>query len=298
MSIAMKKEYAYTLVQSEKKVLVESDLYIPFEPKKAVPLKKEMIIRLRDDLRRNIKHLVVDEAEILFASYRENDKSHYYDVENRLFYNIGVSAFKDCCKRQVAFIGDMESICSKYEKHSDIEERHFYSYQVLSVEDINSMLHKKRVIACWEDFPIDIELPQSPARYYAAVRKKAVDVRINNKLENKRTYGISLEVTLPSKITAVSIMKPVLDGVICAFHGEKEGVENTLIKLFGDTSCYLNADTSKLNVLGNRIYVSQYRGNGSFKWNPEDELLQFAKITVSEGKDARFNGTIFEWGKE
>lgn len=294
----MKKEYDYVLEQNEKKVLVDSDLYIPFEPNKTDPLKREMIIRLRDDLRKSIKRLVVDETDILFASYRENDKSHYYDVENRLFYNIGVSVFKDCCKKQVAFIGDMESNCSKYESHSDTEERYFYSYQVLPVEKIDSMMRKKEAVASWENFPIDVEIPQSPARYYAAVRKKAVDVKIRKKLRDKCPYGISLEVTLPLKVTAVSIMKPLLDGVICAFHGENEGVKNTLIKLFGDTSCYLNSDTSRLNVLGNRTYVLQYRGNGSFKWNPEDELLQFAKITVREGKKAMFNGTIFEWRKE
>lgn len=298
MSIAMKKELDYTLIQTEKTVFVESDFYIPFEPKKASLMNRDKIISLRDDLRKNIKRLEVNDGEILFASYSENDKSRFYDVENMLFYNIGVSAFKECCKKQVAFMGDIEHTCSEDKKHSDIEERYFYSYQVLSTEDIDSMLHKREVVACWKNFPIDVYIPQFPARYYAAVRKKAADVKIRKVLENKCPYGISLDVTLPSKSTAMSIMKPLLDGVICAFHGETEGVEDTLRKLFDDTSCLLNACTCKLNVLGNRTYVSQYRGEGSFKWNPEDERLQFARITLRQGANAMLSGKIYEWGKE
>ena len=61
---------------------------------------------------------------------------------------------------------------------------------------------------------------------------------------------------------------------------------------------FAEADCSILNlenIFGNREYVSRYRGENSYKWNPEDERLQFAWITVHLGKEAVISGEIYKW---
>ncbi len=53
------------------------------------------------------------------------------------------------------------------------------------------------------------------------------------------------------------------------------------------------SDTDKLNIFGNREYLKRYRGHNSFKWNPEDERLQFAWITVRRGRLSLMKGSIY-----
>ena len=186
MSMAEKKELIYTIDVGEKAVIVESDFYVPFEPKKSNPQIREKVVELYHELR------------------------------------------------------------------------------------------------------------ESATRYYATIRENLDCIDIQGRIEDKSLFGMVLDITLPTKVLPASVMKPLLDGLICAFHGEEGRAEQTLKMMF-DNSMDLTISSKKLNLFGDREYVSQYRGENSYKWNPEDERLQFAWITVHTGKSAELSGKIYQW---
>lgn len=131
MGIAEKSSIDYIKTVSEKAVIFESDVYVPFEPKKVHSELYEIVKKLRTDIRQSVGQLMPQEGELLLASYSENDKARMYDVENMLFYNIGSLAFRQNCKHHVAFCGDIERFSAYEQERSDVEERYFYSYEVV-----------------------------------------------------------------------------------------------------------------------------------------------------------------------
>ena len=110
MSMAEKKELIYTIDVGEKAVIVESDFYVPFEPKKSNPQIREKVVELYHELR------------------------------------------------------------------------------------------------------------ESATRYYATIRENLDCIDIQGRIEDKSLFGMVLDITLPTKVLPASVMKPLLDGLICAFH--------------------------------------------------------------------------------
>ena len=86
-----------------------------------------------------------------------------------------------------------------------------------------------------------------------------------------------------------------LAGIQLRQYQRLEGRAEQTLKMMFDNSMDLTISSKKLNLFGDREYVSQYRGENSYKWNPEDERLQFAWITVHIGKSAELSGKIYQW---
>ena len=219
-----------------------------------------------------------------------------YDLENRLFYNIGSGAFsgifsKDCPKEAAFWRGT----------HHPDDGRYAYEYAVVSRETVEELLEGKSVLAKWKNIPIDRTISNKPQRYYAALR--SANVRVANDSSDQpgknevlryssercgTSFGIKIELTVPKSNTSshpASIMKSLLDGVICAFHGEKEG----LAEVFSDKIRNIGGIW---NILGPCEYLRKH-GNG-VQWNPEDNRLQFGWIVVKcEGKEYKMSGSIY-----
>lgn len=280
----------YKIYADDHLVLAISPFHIPFEPNKSKD--KNEKISFRNDLRKCIKELVVPDGKVLLASYSENDKYRFYDVENLLFYNIGVSNFSKCCENQLAFVGDTDKIIAKkYPNKYKNPSKHIYRYEFVTPDLLDSMLNRKRTIASWEKIPININIAHSPLRYYDAIRKNisAINIYTNDEL-NDIFFGIKINITLPRKTFPATAMKALLDGVICAFHGEKTNMTIELSKELLKTG-----DINPTNVLGKREYILKFNGGKAYKWNPEDERLIFAWIVVNLGRKAEMSGEIYDW---
>lgn len=168
------------------------------------------------------------------------------------------------------------------------------------------------IIAKWQDVPIGPKQGKDdkPDRYYAALRSASVRVANDASDEpgknevmlcglercDETAFGIKITLTVPesNKTThPVSVMKHLLDGVICAFHGEKGETEQMLKEKFKDEELKCQADWP---ILGNQDYLRKY-GNG-FKWYPADEAnrLKFGWIIVKcDGKEYKMSGEIYKW---
>lgn len=296
MSLYNQKTLSYTINSNSKLVSVVSDFYVPFEPKRTNKEIREKVICLLNDIKSSIKNLVVEEDELLLASYSESDKYRFYDVENMLFYNIGTSTFSNCCKTQLAFIGDEQRFSQDKTPIRNNDNKHSYFYKIVKANETKDLIDKKEIVAYWKDVDVNLEIPQSAMRYYSAIRESATKINIKSSLDkNFQLFGMKIDVTMPNKNLPASIMKPMLDGLICAFHGEEGNAQNTLNLMFGNHTGQKYGCNDNLNIFGKRQYVDVYRGVNSYKWNPEDERLQFAWITVNKGEKAKISGKIYKW---
>lgn len=298
----------------KKFVCKEANCYVPFEPKKQCTC--DHVCNLKKEIREAVSGLEVDANEVLLASYAEGvqkPKRYKYDLENRLFYNIGSGAFSGIFQgfpKQAAF-----QIASK-----PGDGHYLYKYEVVKKLP-NGILNKlcvDNIIAKWQDVPIGPKQGKDdkPDRYYAALR--SASVRVANDASDEpgknevmryssepyeKSFGIKIELTVPSKNTrshpASDMTKHLLDGVICAFHGEEgEETKKSVQKRFqkngmnkDEIKKFFDKNSEQLNLFGNRNYLTK-----SSRWNPEDDRLQFGWIVVKcEGKAYKMSGSIYAW---
>lgn len=277
---------------NNKVVCKETNCFVPNEPK------KQDACDLKEEIQKAVSQLEVGANEVLLASYAESSPKRKYDLENRLFYNIRLRAFSDIFQnfpKEVAFMAAQKPGDGKY----------IYKYEVVSEEKVKekvkNYLKKENLIAKWTDIPIGDTLPDKTDQYYAAIRNNSSGIKTPGSLTSKDPFGIKIELTFPDSkksIHPVSGMKHLLDGVICAFHGEdgektKEAVQKRFQKSgLKDEKIEKFFEASKLNIFGNHNYLTK-----SNCWNPEDDRLQFAWIIVnsSEGKEYKMSGSIYKW---
>lgn len=311
------KVYEVTKETAEKlKVDEEELMYIETEyGEKSVEIRSNFSVRhdnlkpeeyrLKCHIKEKLDKLRAVKGEILIATYG-GERPKGSDIENLLFYNIGTGAFskvfQSSKKKQVAFKMDSTS--------QENQSSHKYKYEVVSSKVVEA-LGRKALIAKWNGITIGRTLPQKPDEYYAALRsvtiRKANDSRdephenevIRHGSEQCETFfGIKIELIVPDSkksIHPVSVMKHLLDGVICAFHGEDEdgSTWKALEKRF-EKDAYEKLWENKSdswNLLGKQKYLSSSKG-----WNPEDDRLKFGWIIVKcEGEEYKMSGEIYNW---
>lgn len=295
--------------REEKSRKVESDFSVNYPSNDIISAEA---YRLKHHIYHEVQSLRTNN-NVLLSTYAGNSLENS-DIENLLFYNIGTGAFskifqKSSEEKQVAFKMDTTSQEDKFS--------YKYTYEVVEQKVVKEELDKKKLIAKW-NVTIGSTLPQKADEYYdklrAAMRSSRVESKEPNKDEpgknevmlyssercDETAFGIKITLTVPASNTTthpVSVMKHLLDGVICAFHGEKGETAQRLKEKFKDKDVTCQDDW---HVLGYQDYLRKY-GNG-VKWNPADEAdrLQFGWIVVeheNEGKEYKMSGEIYKWNK-
>ena len=311
------KVYEVTKETAEKLKVDEELMYIETEyGEKSVEIRSNFSVRhdnlkpeeyrLKCHIKEKLDKLRAVKGEILIATYG-GERPKGSDIENLLFYNIGTGAFskvfQSSKKKQVAFKMDSTS--------QENQSSHKYKYEVVPSEVVEA-LGRKTLIAKW-NVTIGSTLPKQAEEYYLALRTAIRNSRVEsqNKDEpdenevmlcglercDETAFGIKITLTVPesNKTThPVSVMKHLLDGVICAFHGEKGETAQMLQEKFEGEKVTCQTDW---HILGDQDYLRKY-GNG-IKWYPADEAdrLQFGWIVVEQGKDNKYkmSGKIYKW---
>lgn len=138
----------------------------------------------------------------------------------------------------------------------------------------------------------------TPVRYYSALQSNPALVNRVDTLANKQdgTFGLHIKLHLHRRVSLVTAMKPLLDGVICAFHKE-ENVQSIVdsFRLASDAPFPQQGLDERFYTLGTKDYLHLYRHGCSCKWNPGDNRCRFAVISVDYFFGApSFDGTLFE----
>ena len=280
--------------ETERSIQIESNTTVTYPSNKQLLHPKEYCLKYH--IYEKVRKLKINNDKVLLASYGgAQEPNEKYDLENKLFYNIGSGAFSGIFRdfpKEAAF-----QMASKPDNG-----KYLYKYEIITEQEVKNKLDKKTLLVKWENISIGGALPQNADAYYISLR--SANVRVANDSNDapgenevmryssepyEKSFGIKIELTVPeSNKTShpVSVIKHLLDGVICAFHGEKAG----LAEIFSEKIKNAGEDW---NILGPCEYLRKH-GN-VVQWNPEDNRLQFGWIIVNKGTEYKMSGKIYKW---
>jgi hypothetical protein len=266
----------YIIIQDDLKVEAWSLKNIPFEP-------KNWQVKMRRDMREALKALSssINDKKQLYASYTTKEDNKSCDIENVLLYNIGSSVFTNICDSALCIErGSFGALIS--------EMPHHYKYELVNKADF--VIHKPQsILAIWDGTPLcknDVKLSNLDASFFWNYIKESRVKVFSNEYIEKEKFGIEISIETPRpKINLSSIIKPLVDGVICAFHQHDGDKQNDNLHEISD-KLGISQEKSKLlyddelNVLGKRSLFTK-----SFQWNPADDLCDAIKLKVTTGKE-------------
>lgn len=287
----------FDIAANEKSVLAASDFYVPFEIGASQGDKRGQIAEFKSNLRTAAAMMRPQDQEVLFAQYAEDgEQSRLFDLENMLFYNIGPAAFASCAVRGISFsaLPDKAALC----RQNGLRERkHVYSYRCLPLSEAEACFDALPLMAEWTDVPLDRHEADTPAKYWKAVRSARDKVTAFDYGESPLSscFALRIELFLPQKVRLANMVKPLIDGVVCAFHGANASCLACLTDFCRRQRCEeLSLPGRFPAVLGERTFIRPYRNGQSFLWDPADDLCKLALVTASyDAETPLFSGKIY-----
>ena len=274
----------YLVLSSDLEVMACSKIKIPFEPNPEQSAFRELI-------QSKLKALRPFGDQILYAQYG-CAASQFTDVENALFYNMGTASF-------CAALSKETSVYFKRMQPNEIcgcenwEFQYFYHYSWVP-KGKYKYWWEKELICEWKDISLGRVNSTSKATDYFLAIKQSPELIQCFEEGSKTTLGLKIRVSIPKTArfrNVISIMKPMIDGVICAFHTPDGIAIEEVSKLLNiNQEVFLSAEKT---CLGKCCYISPYRK--SIKWNPQDERLDYVVIEPAMVNEEAFSfsGQLF-----
>lgn len=230
----------------------------------------------------------------MFAEYRSTSPDNYFDIENILLYNIGLSCFRKIdihslhIKRTAGLIPKAPN-CKVYS--------HYYAYQLAEVckkgHNIGQTIQK------WHSVTIPKPTAQTkPATYWVAMKNASSDfVRYNIQYKPMKPLGLSIYIHGPEKIQLTTSIKPMIDGIVSSMHAH-DG--SNLDKIVPRLSKQLSIEPEKIKellleeentVLGKKKLLSLR--DKSIQWHPDDNLMTEITVGHEEGKQWHISGSLY-----
>lgn len=272
----------YRIYATEKNVIAFSRRRIPFQIELAPADCQAQLMDFREKLVAAVKRLSVEKDEVLAASYHV-DPPGFFDLENVLFYNFGASIFRPLAGGGVIFADfpAKEAFGLRRQYHLPEDFCHLYCYRSLRPEP-RAGARGGVTLARWEELPIFPAQGTIPVlRYWRWVKENLPRLYLAEGSWEADT-AVSLELRAPETayVNAAEQVKPMLDGIICAFHGALPEMDTASFsrRLDCPEEWLENSGTA---LLGKRVYLRPWAK--SFQWNPADHLCREVSFLVRYG---------------
>ncbi len=237
--------------------------------------------------------------QVLHAVYGAQG-DEFCDAENILFYNVGPGFFTHVAGRGVRF----ERAYSYPDPSQALlaNHLHYHRYATVDANDTFSHWQPDRVLAKWSD----VQLPRTASATTASsvwyhMKSGLVDI-CQLPSEELKLFGLCVIVKAPANdaINISGVMKPLLDGLIAAFHAHNgEKIEQISQRLGATLHTDQSAVVKLLNdqsgaILGRRRLLGPFRKG--IMWNPADDLCLAAELLVErhDGNGRLISGSLFE----
>ena len=240
-----------------------TDRRLPFEP-------KGQMLDARNALRSALRRLTPEQEKILLATYSSLDQN-FCDAENVLFYNVGAANFETVATTGVRFdrIHVAPPACPSQRHFS---HHHHYRlaetpYPTAGPPDVSLTFPLNALTSSTK--PHEIWWPAS-------------DCSIGPTHMFPGSFEMRVVLRFPSPFrNLTSVIKPLLDGVICAFHSQPEPDHIAVQRLAEKTGLKNEMVLERLqsprtHILGPRRLLDSYRD--FVKWNPADELCEACAV--------------------
>ena len=262
-------------------VEVWSTVRLPYEP-------RGWLIDLRSQLRMALTNLSQTSSGRLHAIYSAADDGAFVDVENVLLYNVGGTALRSLTRKSVTIErGYHVPIPPPGARLTDVEALHYHRYSEA----------QEAPRGCWEpgvelgaftDVPVDAM--GKPAPVWKSIRDTATPPNQTAPAPVKFLVNLHVIDTLsPGGTGSVfGIIKPLLDGIISAYHsheGSDGATESQLLSGLGhgaEEDLRNELLDPRWAALGPRRLVRPFGAKG-VQWNPADDFCVFAHVTLNSG---------------
>ena len=262
---------------------------LPFEPK------AQWLKDFRRELRDAVRALEPSGDELLAATYGSPDSTRC-DVENVLIYNVGPAAFTAATRNGLRLERSMVTPAAPVPV--DGEARHYHRYALTAASEGFAYWRIGRTLARWSCTWSPGDLPTASSVWRLLRRGEA---EVTKPIQPTARFGAKVEITVSPRESALvltSTMKPLLDGVISAFHSYDGTVPSEILERLSRS---LDEAQSTIEgwltdphqaALGKRR-LAWPRGMG-VQWNPADDLCQAIDIRrVANAPQPTIIGVLF-----
>lgn len=260
----------FEIASSSQSVDFWTDTRLPFEPK--VELRDA-----RDALRKSLASMPGTTGQMLFATYRSEQKS-LCDVENVLFYNVGPATFARLTINGLSFARLYES---PGQSPSGTNYAHHHRYEMV---DGSAVLRSQVCPNCSLRFDL-ARLSSSSKPHEVWWSAAMANVNVHEPIAGPFELNIAIELPTVGRNVA-NFLKPLLDGLISALHTESQLDPVAIARLAFKTGWDSHEIVRRLlspaaPLLGPIRLLSSYRE--FVKWNPADHLCSRCTIIARAG---------------
>ena len=265
---------------------------LPYQP-------QGWLLNMRNELRTDVERIKEDSSSILHAVYQTN-QSGFFDAENVLIYNVGPPSFRKLCSNGLC-IEFGKAKPPKLPRSIQLEANHYHRYTVAAEKNLKPRFWDKgSTLASWSKVPCPpLKGELKPHRIWYEMKSNSIKVHTQTPPDY---YGIEILLIAPQgeNINLASVIKPLIDGVICSFHAHNGA---KLAEVTSRLSAMFKGKHSNLDdlimakdsaILGVRKLLSPYRQG--VMWNPADDSCVYIKLLCNYIKDDQWSmdGQIIE----
>jgi len=251
---------------------------LPFEP-------KGVDLEFKVALRQAILQLGAAPGDVLHAVYASEVDSKA-DAENILFYNVGTSSFQPLTQFGLRF--ERAYVAPPTVRGVEHPYLHYHRYWLSARVDGFRHWDKGQIVARFQAKAIaNVAELHAPSSIWYRVKRGEHQVK-HGAATLDQGYGVSIAIRKPanSSLSLASIVKPVLDGVISAFHTHNGTKLDDVSERLGTKLGIATAEARRLlldeqlNLLGPRNLVWPF--SKGIQWNPADDRCVAAELLIGD----------------
>lgn len=283
----------YKIISDSDQVMVWSSRRLPFEP-------KGWLVSLRRDIRDAVRILNCGDDLVLDGTFISLD-TDTFDVENILFYNVGVGCFKDSARHGIRFQRAWSNPPTYPNKGGQLT--HYQRYTLTRRDGSFSEWLKGEILARWDRISLETGSLPELGSIWSSMRSSKKIINTADKIADHE-FGLTVVIHPPHpgiRFNLTSTIKRVFDGVLSSFHQHSGPAQKVATILAGRMSIQPDrileqlADESE-NLLGTRRLVWP-RADG-VQWNPADDRCVAGELLVgslsSDQRRYKISGELFK----
>jgi hypothetical protein len=247
---------------------------LPYEP-------RGWLAAFRDELRVALRRLEAAPHELLYALYASAQED-FFDVENILFYNVGTPSLARAGRYGVCYERAYHVPAPPHPV--SWPARHYHGYRLQPASPGFVHWQEGPVLARWQFTTGErADLTDCTRLWFRLKTTGHIEAL---RAAPRQPFILRVLITAPpaAPLVATNLLKPLSDGVVCAFHGHNGQDEVEICRRLaarlqtepGAVHTFLNDEATA--VLGTRRLLWPYR-NG-VQWNPADDLCVAAELRV------------------
>ncbi|MGG1396898.1 hypothetical protein ABE288_03475 [Bacillus salipaludis] len=260
--------------KSAQRIELWSNKRLQFEP-------KGWMKQMKEDLRTNLKGITPIENGVLYCKFCTKEDHAVFDVENVLLYNVGSGSFSGISNNQVFMERTFEP--SPFVDRS-INLKHYHLYNYTTKDNISFYWKKDGTIFEWSGLQVS-SLKYKPHEYWYNMKKLQTKKKYNSLIKDTN-FGIRINIGIPvaKSVNLTAICKPLLDGVISAFHNysgsdlDEMAMRLASILSIGKTEVANLLRDDQMAILGLKEVVRRFQRG--VQWNPSDDSCYQIQLTT------------------